>query len=74
MSKLPSDYTQEELIEMGQKEINKRGGLESVPVDIICLDGHRFHINYNVPQHITGQIEVLCWSDEEVKYEDIPDE
>ncbi|KAM0186594.1 hypothetical protein ACHAPI_011618 [Fusarium lateritium] len=74
MSKLPSDYTQEELIEMGQKEIDKRGGLESVPVDIISLDGHRFHVNYDVPQHITDQIEALFWGDKEVKYEDIPDE
>lgn len=74
MSKLPSDYTQEELIKMGQKEIDRRGGLESVPFDIICLDGHRFHVNYDVPQHITDQIQALFWGDEEVKYEDIPEE
>ncbi|SPJ91043.1 uncharacterized protein FTOL_13445 [Fusarium torulosum] len=74
MSKLPSDYTQDELIEMGQKEIDKRGGLESVPCDIICLDGHRFHVNYNVPQYITDQIEALFWGDNEVIYEDIPEE
>jgi hypothetical protein len=74
MSKLPSDYTQEELIEMGQKEIDRRGGLESVPCDIICLDGHRFHVNYDVPQHITDQIEALFWGDKEVRYEDIPEE
>ncbi|CAJ0538577.1 Ff.00g066210.m01.CDS01 [Fusarium sp. VM40] len=74
MSKLPSDYTQEELIEMGQREIDKRGGLESVPCDIICLDGHRFHVNYDVPQHITDQIEALFWGDKEVRYEDIPED
>lgn len=74
MSKLPSDVTKEELIEIGQEEIDKRGGLESVPCDIICLDGHRFHVNYDVPQHITDQVEALFWGDKEVRYEDIPEE
>jgi hypothetical protein len=74
MSKPLSDYTEEELIEMGQKEIDRRGGLESVPCDIICLDGHRFHVNYDVPQHITDQIEALFWGDKEVTYKDIPEE
>ncbi|KAF4991471.1 hypothetical protein FGRMN_7782 [Fusarium graminum] len=72
--KVASDFTQEELIEMGQREIDKRGGLESVPFDIISLDGHRFRVNYDVPQHITDQIEALFWGDTDVKYEDIPDE
>ncbi|KAF5675172.1 hypothetical protein FHETE_2591 [Fusarium heterosporum] len=72
--KVASDFTLEEVIEMGQREIDRRGGLESVPFDIISLDGHRFRVNYDVPQHITDQIEALFWGDEDVKYDDIPDE
>ncbi|KAJ4130218.1 hypothetical protein NW768_007201 [Fusarium equiseti] len=74
MNKIPSDFTEQELIDMAQNEVERRGGLESVAPDIICLDGHRFRVNYDVPQHITERLEALFWGDKEVKYEDIPEE
>lgn len=47
--------------------------LRSVKPDIVCLDGHQFRINYDVPQEVTDQLETLFMQDSEVKYDDIPD-
>ncbi|KAF5580782.1 hypothetical protein FPCIR_10490 [Fusarium pseudocircinatum] len=74
MSKIPSDFTEQELIDMAQNEVDRRGGLESVAPNIVCLDGHRFRVNYDVPQHITERLEALFWGDKEVRYEEIPEE
>lgn len=64
----------QEAVDEAQREIERRGGLKCVEPNIICLDGHRFYINYEVPQHITDQLNALFEQDEEVKYEDIPEE
>ncbi|KAM6519047.1 hypothetical protein FALCPG4_012701 [Fusarium falciforme] len=52
--------TNQQAIDQAQDVIEKRGQLENVKPDVVCLDGHRFH--------------ALFWQDEEVKYEDIPEE
>ncbi|KAL5355948.1 hypothetical protein BJX96DRAFT_142093 [Aspergillus floccosus] len=44
--------------------------MPSVAPDALCLDGHLFHINYDVPEDITRQLEELY--DRDAKYEEIP--
>ncbi|RHZ44962.1 uncharacterized protein CDV56_103383 [Aspergillus thermomutatus] len=46
-------------------------GIPSVAPDVMCLDGHLFHINYDVPEKITQQLEELY--DRDAKYEEIPE-
>lgn len=46
----------------------------NVKADIVSLDGHQFRVNYDVPQGITDRLYGLFWQDEEVKYEDIPED
>ncbi|RSL91474.1 hypothetical protein CEP52_014225 [Fusarium oligoseptatum] len=65
---------QQAMDEAAQRVIDERGPLKEVEADIVCLDGHRFRINYGVPQHVTDKLDALFWQDEEVKYEDIPEE
>ncbi|KAI0169547.1 hypothetical protein GGR52DRAFT_550489 [Hypoxylon sp. FL1284] len=48
--------------------------LREVKPDILSIDGHQFHINYGVPQHITDRLLGLLDEDERVRYEDIPDD
>lgn len=66
--------TNQQAIDQAQSVIDNRGQLENVKPDVVCLDGHRFRINHGVPQHITDRLDALFWQDEEVKYEDIPEE
>ncbi|GIJ90962.1 hypothetical protein Asppvi_009927 [Aspergillus pseudoviridinutans] len=44
--------------------------MPSVAPDVLCLDGHLFRINYDVPEEITRQLEELY--DRDAKYEEIP--
>lgn len=46
--------------------------LRSVKPDIVCLDGHQFRINYDVPQNVTDELEELFDQVPEVKYKNIP--
>ncbi|KAF7169053.1 hypothetical protein CNMCM5623_001885 [Aspergillus felis] len=45
--------------------------MPSVAPDALCLDGHLFRINYDVPEEITRQLEELY--DRDAKYEEIPE-
>ncbi|GAB1199564.1 hypothetical protein APSETT444_008914 [Aspergillus pseudonomiae] len=45
--------------------------MPSVAPDALCLDGHLFRINYDVPEEITQQLEELY--DRDAKYEEIPE-
>ncbi|EAW15266.1 uncharacterized protein ACLA_059300 [Aspergillus clavatus NRRL 1] len=45
--------------------------MPSVAPDVLCLDGHLFRINYDVPEEITRQLEELYNRD--AKYEEIPE-
>jgi hypothetical protein len=45
--------------------------MPSVAPDALCLDGHLFRINYDVPDEITLQLEELY--DRDAKYEEIPE-
>ncbi|KAJ5507305.1 hypothetical protein N7527_009448 [Penicillium freii] len=46
--------------------------LRSVKPDIICLDGHQFHINYNIPQDVTDELMELFGRVPQITYEEIP--
>ncbi|KAF7158710.1 hypothetical protein CNMCM5623_003874 [Aspergillus felis] len=45
--------------------------MPSVAPDLLCLDGHLFRINYDVPEEITRQLDELY--DRDAKYEEIPE-
>ncbi|GFF74815.1 hypothetical protein CNMCM6936_001767 [Aspergillus lentulus] len=45
--------------------------IPSVAPDAMCLDGHVFRINYDVPEEITRQLNALY--DRDAKYEEIPE-
>ncbi|GFF98173.1 conserved hypothetical protein [Aspergillus udagawae] len=45
--------------------------MPSVALDVLCLDGHLFRINYDVPEEITQQLEELY--DRDAKYQEIPE-
>ncbi|KAI0849117.1 hypothetical protein F5Y00DRAFT_236643 [Daldinia vernicosa] len=47
--------------------------LKEVDPDIICIDNHRFRINYDVPQEVTDRLYHLA-EQEDLRYEDIPHE
>ncbi|KAI8960075.1 hypothetical protein F5Y11DRAFT_330992 [Daldinia sp. FL1419] len=44
-----------------------------VKPDTVCINGHLFRINYDVPQHITDRLYELAQQDN-IAYEDIPDD
>ncbi|GIJ98634.1 hypothetical protein Aspvir_000752 [Aspergillus viridinutans] len=46
-------------------------GIPSVDPDALCIDGHLFRINYDVPEEITEQLWELY--DRDAKYEEIPE-
>ncbi|PKX98891.1 uncharacterized protein P174DRAFT_437329 [Aspergillus novofumigatus IBT 16806] len=46
-------------------------GIPSVAPDGLCIDGHLFRINYDVPEEITQQMWELY--DRDAKYEEIPE-
>ncbi|GIJ88737.1 hypothetical protein Asppvi_007664 [Aspergillus pseudoviridinutans] len=46
-------------------------GIPSVAPDALCIDGHLFRINYDVPAEITEQMWELY--DRDAKYEEIPE-
>ncbi|KAJ5398641.1 hypothetical protein N7465_009130 [Penicillium sp. CMV-2018d] len=48
------------------------GALRSVKPDILCLDGHQFHINYDTPQDVTDELMELFDRVPEITYEEIP--
>ncbi|GIC86306.1 uncharacterized protein Aud_002674 [Aspergillus udagawae] len=45
--------------------------IPSVAPYLMCLDGHWFHINYDVPEENTQQLDKLY--DRDAKYEEIPE-
>ncbi|KAI1469823.1 uncharacterized protein F4812DRAFT_420483 [Daldinia caldariorum] len=54
--------------------MSSQSPIKSALPDIICLDEHKFRIHYDVPQAITDRLYELFNRDDEVKYEDIPDD
>ncbi|KAF5601763.1 hypothetical protein FPCIR_2197 [Fusarium pseudocircinatum] len=62
-----------EATKLAQRALEEHGPLKEVEPNIVGIDGHRFHINYGVPQEVTDRLNALCDQDE-VKYEDIPDD
>ncbi|CCT66556.1 uncharacterized protein FFUJ_03593 [Fusarium fujikuroi IMI 58289] len=62
-----------EATKRAQRALEEHGPLEEVEPNIVGIDGHRFRINYGVPQEVTNRLNALCDQDE-VKYEDIPDD
>ncbi|KLP13840.1 uncharacterized protein LW94_13603 [Fusarium fujikuroi] len=62
-----------EATKRAQRALEEHGPLEEVEPNIVGIDGHRFRINYGVPQEVTNRLNALCDQDE-VKYEDIPED
>ncbi|KAF5651864.1 hypothetical protein F25303_3829 [Fusarium sp. NRRL 25303] len=62
-----------EATKRAQRALEEHGPLEEVEPNIVGIDGHRFRINYGVPQEVTDRLKALCDQDE-VKYDDIPDD
>ncbi|KAF5580586.1 uncharacterized protein FSUBG_13346 [Fusarium subglutinans] len=57
---------------LAQRALEEHAPLKDVEPDIVSIDGHRFHINYGVPQEVTDKLYAL-FDQDDVKYEDIPD-
>lgn len=57
---------------MATEQRFETGALRSVKPDILCLDGHQFHINYDIPQDVTDELMELFFRTPEITYEEIP--
>ncbi|KAG5752516.1 hypothetical protein H9Q69_003563 [Fusarium xylarioides] len=62
-----------EATKLAQRALEEHGPLKEVEPSIVGIDGHRFRINYGVPQEVTDRLNAL-FDQDEVKYEDIPDD
>lgn len=62
-----------EATKLAQRALEEHGPLKEVESNIVSIDGHRFRINYGVPQEVTDRLYAL-FDQDEVKYEDIPDD
>ncbi|KAF4438037.1 hypothetical protein FACUT_5200 [Fusarium acutatum] len=62
-----------EATKLAQRALEEHETLDEVEPTVIGIDGHRFRINYGVPQEVTDRLNALCDQDQ-VKYEDIRDD
>ncbi|KAF5659396.1 major facilitator superfamily domain-containing protein [Fusarium circinatum] len=62
-----------EATNLAQRALEEHGPLKDVEPNIVGIDGHRFRINYDVPQEVTDRLKAL-FDQDDVKYEDIPDD
>ncbi|RGP80788.1 hypothetical protein FLONG3_1129 [Fusarium longipes] len=62
-----------EATKLAQSALEERETLDEVEPGVIGIAGHRFRINYGVPQEVTDALNAL-YDQDEVKYEDIPDD
>ncbi|KAF5543328.1 hypothetical protein FMEXI_7108 [Fusarium mexicanum] len=62
-----------EATKLAQRALEEHGPLKDVEPGIVCIDGHRFYINYGVPQEVAKRLYAL-FDQDDVKYEDIPDD